>query len=175
MDYRELMDLAAAETPFAHLLNPDDEAFLHPEDMPGAIAAFCKKTEQLAPRRLGAYTRAVLESLAFRYRQVIGEVERLTQKRIETIRVIGGGSRNGLLNQFTADATGRIVLAGPIEATALGNIGMQILATGVAGSLAEVRAIIERSFPVEIFEPRETDKWERHAKRFQQYTEMAYV
>ncbi len=175
MGYGELMDLVSAEAPFTHLLNPDDEPFLHPEDMPGTIDTFCKRTGQPVPATRGAYTRAVLESLAFKYRQVIGEVERLTQRPMEKIRIIGGGSRNRLLNQFTADATGKTVLAGPVEATALGNIGMQILATGAAGSLAEVRAIIERSFPVEIFEPRETDKWERHAKRFQQYTEMAYV
>ena len=175
LEYEGLMELASGEAPFAHLLNPDDEPFFHPEDMPGAIGAFCERTEQSVPRTPGAFTRAVLESLAFKYRQVIREIERLTQEPIETIRIIGGGSRNRLLNQFTADATGKTVLAGPVEATALGNIGMQILATGAAGSLGEVRAIIEQSFPVEIFEPRETDKWERHAKRFQQYTEMAYV
>jgi rhamnulokinase len=88
---------------------------------------------------------------------------------------MGGGSKNRILNQFTADATGRRVLAGPAEATALGNIGMQLLATGAANSLAEVRAIIDRSFATETFEPRETDKWERHLVRFKHYTEMVYA
>ena len=117
----------------------------------------------------------MLESLAFKYRQLIRDLERLIVKPIHQIRIVGGGSNNRVLNQFTADATGRRVLAGPAEATALGNIAMQILATGAASSLAEVRAMVDRSFPTEIFEPRETDKWERHAARFQHYTEMAYA
>jgi len=89
--------------------------------------------------------------------------------------VIGGGSKNRLLNQFTADATGRRVLAGPAEATALGNVAIQILATGGAASLREVRAIVDRSFPTEVFEPLDTDKWETQTERFQQYTEMTYA
>jgi rhamnulokinase len=175
ISYGELMDLASAEPAFAHLLDPDDPSFLHPENMPSAIDAYCNKTAQPAPVTAGAYTRAVLESIALKYRQVIRQIEKLTQTRVSKIRIIGGGSKNHLLNQFTADATGKTVLAGPVEATALGNLAMQILATGVASSLAEVRAIIERSFPIEVFEPRETDKWERHAARFRHYTEMAYA
>ena len=174
-DYRELMELAWREPEFAHLVDPDDESFLHPADMPKAIDNFCAKTQQSSPQTPGAYARTVLESLAFRYRQVIADLERLTNKPIRQIRIIGGGSKNRLLNQFTADATGRAVLAGPVEATALGNVGMQILATGAASSLAEVRVMVDRSFPTEIFEPRETDKWERHVARFQHYTEMVYA
>ena len=94
---------------------------------------------------------------------------------MQQIRVIGGGSKNRLLNQFTADATGRRVLAGPAEATALGNIGMQVVATGEASSVAEVRAIIDRSFPTELFEPRESDKWHAQAQRFEQYCEIIYA
>src|SRR5262249_36368997 len=157
------------------LVDPDEDSFLHPIDMPTAINDFCARTHQPVPRSAGAYTRTVLESLAFKYRQVIGELERLTQKPIRDIRIIGGGSKNRLLNQVTADATGRTVLAGPAEATALGNIGVQILATGAASSISEVRAMIDHSFPTEIFEPRETDKWERHAARFQHYTETVYA
>ena len=102
-------------------------------------------------------------------------MERLICNPIRDIRIIGGGSKNRLLNQFTADATGKRVLAGPAEATALGNVAMQILATGAASSLVEVRAMVDRSFPTEIFEPRETDKWERHVTRFQHYTETVYA
>ena len=174
-DYAQLMELASQEIPFEHLVDPNDESFLHPGDMPRAIGAFCVKTEQPKPIRPGAFVRTVLESLAFKYRQVILDLERLTCEPIRQIRIIGGGSKNRLLNQFTADATGRPVLAGPAEATALGNIGMQLLATGVASSLAEVRASIDRSFATEVFEPRDTDKWERHVARFQQYTEMIYA
>jgi rhamnulokinase len=157
------------------LVDPDDETFLHPADMPNAIDAFCARTQQPKPLTPGAYARTILESLAFKYRQVIVDLERLTRQPMREIRIIGGGSKNFLLNQFTADATGRRVLAGPAEATALGNIAMQILATGRASSLSEVRAMVDRSFPTQIFEPRETDQWERHLTRFQHYTETVYA
>jgi rhamnulokinase len=117
----------------------------------------------------------VLESLAFKYRLVIGELERLISRSISQIRIIGGGSKNRLLNQFTADATGRTVLAGPAEATALGNLGVQILATGALGSLAEVRLLIERSFATEIFEPQEPARWQQQWERFQHYAGMVYA
>jgi rhamnulokinase len=94
---------------------------------------------------------------------------------MEQIRVIGGGSKNRLLNQWTADATGRRVLAGPAEATALGNVAMQILATGGASSLHEVRVVIDRSFPTEVFEPLDTDKWDEQARLFEQYCENTYA
>jgi rhamnulokinase len=174
-DYRELMELASREPEFGQLIDPDDESFLHPADMPKAIDDFCTRTQQTVPKTPGAYARAVLESLAFKYRQGIGDLERLTRKPIHQIRIIGGGSKNQLLNQFAADATGRRVLAGPAEATALGNVAMQILATGAASSLSEVRAMVDRSFPTETFQPRETDKWERHVARFQHYTETVYA
>ncbi len=119
--------------------------------------------------------RCVLESLALKYRLVLRSLEHVCRYRIEQIRVIGGGSKNGMLNQFTADATGRPVFAGPAEATALGNIAIQILATGEASSLQEVRAIVDRSFPTEIFDPVETDKWEQQSERFEQYCEMIYA
>ena len=174
-DYSELMELAAREPAFCHLVDPDDESFLHPASMPNAIAKFCEKTQQPNPKTPGAYARAVLESLAFKYRQVIGDLERLVQRPIQQIRIIGGGSKNRLLNQFTADATGRRVLAGPAEATALGNVAVQILATGVASSLAEVRAMVDRSFPTEVFEPHDSDRWAQHSERFQHYTGMIYA
>jgi len=174
-EYRELMELAAREPAFGHLVDPDDDSFLRPADMPSAIDRFCANTQQPAPRNPGAYVRTVLESLAFKYRMVIGHLEQLTGRRIEQIRIIGGGSKNRLLNQFTADATGRRVLAGPAEATSLGNIAIQILATGGATSIAEVRAMVDRSFPTEVFEPVDTDKWLKHAVRFQHYSEKVYA
>ena len=106
---------------------------------------------------------------------VIGNIEYLTAQQIRQVRVIGGGSKNDLLNQLTADATGRRVVAGPAEATALGNAGAQILATGGASSLQEVREIVDRSFPTNVFEPCDTDIWERQAERFQQYCECIYA
>lgn len=174
-DYRELMELASREEPFHHLVDPDDESFLRPTDMLSAIDKFCLRTHQPAPKEPGEYVRTVLQSLAFKYRLVLRNLEQVSGKRITQIRIIGGGSKNRLLNQLTADATGTRVLAGPSEATALGNVAMQILATGEAGSLAEVRAVIERSFPTEIFEPLETDKWDQRAERFEQYCGSIYA
>jgi rhamnulokinase len=174
-DYRNLMDMTSREPSFSHFVDPDDELFLRAKDMPAAIAEFCRKTHQPAPASPGAYVRCVLESLALKYRLVLRSLEQLTNKRIEQIRLIGGGSKNRLLNQFTADATGRRVLAGPAEATALGNIAIQILAMGGASSLQEVRAIVDRSFPTEVFEPCDTDLWDRQAKRFEHYCEMIYA
>lgn len=174
-DYRDLMELAGREASFRHLVDPDDESFLRPTDMLAAIDQYCARTHQPAPPRPGAYVRTILESLALKYRMVIANLEQVCGTRIKQIQVIGGGSKNRLLNQFTADATGARVLAGPAEATALGNIAIQILATGEAASLREVRAIVERSFPTEVFEPIETDKWEAQTERFRHYTEMTYA
>jgi rhamnulokinase len=174
-DYRELIELATREASFHHLVDPDDESFLRSADMLTAIDQFCTRSHQPVPQGPGAYVRAVLESLAFKYRFVLRNLEHLSGKRIDQIHIIGGGSKNRLLNQWTADATGRRVFAGPAEATALGNLAIQILATGEATSLQEVRAIVDRSFPTEVFEPLETDKWEQHAERFEQYCGSIYA
>ncbi len=171
-DYRELMELAASEAPFTHVLDPDDPSFLNPPNMLAAMDSFCAHTHQPAPQSPGAYVRAIFESLALKYRLVIENLERISGQKIEQIRIIGGGSKNRLLNQYTADATGRRVLAGPAEATALGNIAMQILATGGASSLAEVRAIVDRSIPTEVFEPLRTDEWDAPYQRLYQYTSI---
>jgi rhamnulokinase len=174
-DYHELIELAGREASFRQLVDPDDESFLRPTDMLAAIDKFCTRTHQPIPQGPGAYVRTVLESLAFKYRLVLRNLEQVSGKRIGQIRIIGGGSKNRLLNQLTANATGRTVLAGPAEATALGNVAMQILATGGASSLREVRAIVERSFPTEAFEPLDNDKWDEHAERFEQYCGSIYA
>jgi rhamnulokinase len=103
---------------------------------------------------------------------VLESLERLTGVRIEVIRIVGGGSRHQLLNQLTADATGRSVVAGPVEATALGNIAMQMVATGAVGSIADARCAIERSFPVQCYEPSQPDRWDAEYRRFQEYMEF---
>jgi rhamnulokinase len=173
--YDELVELANQEPAFAHLVDPDDELFLRPADMLVVIDQFCSKTQQPTPSNPGAYVRCILESLAMKYRLTLRNLEEICGQRFEQVRVVGGGSKNRLLNQFTANATGRRVLAGPAEATALGNIAIQVLATREASSLEEVRAIVDRSFPTEVFEPIDTDKWERHFQRFEQYCEMTYA
>ncbi|MGH9162180.1 MAG: rhamnulokinase [Vicinamibacteraceae bacterium] len=175
-DYAELMAAASEDQhAFQSLFDPDHRSFLHPENMVTAIAQYCRHTGQPAPSRPPAYARAILESLAFKYRVVLESLEEITGTRFEEIRIIGGGSRNRLLNQFTADATGRTVVAGPVEAAALGNIAMQMLATQAVSSLDEARRVIDRSFPVERFEPSASDRWEPHYRRFQEYVELMYV
>lgn len=171
-DYDDLVATAGLERPFQALLDPDSPGFRNPDDMVVAIDAFCRQTGQPSPAGPASYSRAILESLALKYRAVLESLESLTGRRFTQVRVVGGGARNRLLNQFTADATGRTVIAGPVEATALGNVAMQMLATGAVSSLEDARAIIERSFPVERFEPLETDRWEPHYRRFLEYVEL---
>ena len=169
-------DLIAAasddDLAFQSLVDPDCPDFDRPADMVSAIAAYCRRTDQPVPPGPPACARAILESLAFKYRVVLESLEAVTGSRFSQIRVVGGGSRNRLLNQFTADATGRVVVAGPAEATALGNIAVQMLATGAVASLDEARDVIDRSFPTERFEPAEPDRWDAEYERFRQYVEL---
>lgn len=174
--YDELLTAAGSEAPaFMSLIDPDHPAFLHPDDMVAAIADRCRQTGQPEPSGPAGYSRAIFESLAMKYRIVLESLEEVTGGRFKELRIVGGGSRNRLLNQFTADATGRTVVAGPVEATALGNVAMQMLATGAVSSLAEARSVIDRSFPVERFEPHATDVWDAHYRRFQEYVELTCV
>jgi rhamnulokinase len=170
VSYDDLLTAAADRRhEFQSLFDPDNPAFLHPENMATAIAEYCRTTGQPVPADPPACTRAILESLALKYKVVLESLEEITGTRFREIRVVGGGARNRLLNQFTADATGRPVVAGPVEATALGNIAMQMLATGAVGSLQEARAVIDQSFPTERFEPASADRWESPYRRFRQY------
>ncbi len=164
--YEELVAQAGAARPFATLIDPDHPSFFAPGDMPARIAAFCTRTGQKAPKNEGAFTRCALESLALKYRWTIERLESLLGTTIRSIHVVGGGSRNALLCQFTADACGRPVLGGPIEATAAGNILLQAMARGKLGSLAEARAVVARSFPISTYEPRDTPAWTEAAGRF---------
>jgi rhamnulokinase len=157
--YEDLLAAAAEEPGSAALVDPDDPSFLSPHNMLEAIAEYCKRTDQPAPQTPPEYARCILESLAVKYRKVLDSLEELTGTHFSEIRIIGGGSKNRLLNQLTANAAGRPVVAGPVEATALGNIAMQMLATGAVASLKEARAIIERSFPSDRYEPRDTESY----------------
>jgi len=175
-DYTKLLNAASSNGhAFASLFDPDHHGFFQPPDMLEAISDYCRQTSQRVPDGPAAFARGILESLAFKYRVVLESLEEIAGVRFEEIRIVGGGSRNRLLNQFTADATGRTVAAGPVEATALGNIAMQMLATGAVASLDEARGIIERSFPVERFEPRSTEAWNKHYRRFREYVEITCV
>ncbi len=162
--YTQLTGMAAQAEPFTAVLNPD--AFLEPGHMPERIAEFCRSTGQHPPEQPGAMVRAILESLALRYRQVLEGLESVTHQPIEVIHIVGGGGKNTLLNQFVADATGRTVIAGPTEATAAGNVLVQAMGAGLLGSLDELRAVVRASFPLETFTPGPKDEWDRAYERY---------
>jgi rhamnulokinase len=164
--YDELTRLAEAAPPFVSLVDPDDASFILPPSMPAALADFCRRTGQPAPADPGATVRCALEGLALRYRWVLERLEGLTGRRLEVIHIIGGGSQNALLNQFTADACDRPVLAGPVEATAIGNVLVQALGLGVLGAPADAREVVRRSFEVHTFTPRNPDAWRGPYERF---------
>ncbi len=172
-DYAELMELAGREPAFQRFVDPNDGRFLSPDCTLEAINQFCRETGQSAPATAGAYVRTVLESLAFKYRHVLRDLETLIGHKVDAIRIIGGGSKNDLLNQFTADATGKRVIAGPVEATALGNLAIQMLAVGATASLAESRQIVAESFQSRIFEPRQTSYWDAQAEKFEEICEVS--
>lgn len=165
-DYEELSDLAAEAPSFAVLFDPDDPAFLNPPDMLEAMAAYCQRTGQTMPTAVGTVVRSIIESLALKYRWAIEKLEAVSEKPIETIHIIGGGSQNRLLCQATADCTDRVVLAGPVEATAAGNTLVQALATGRLTTLAEGRSLIGRSFPLIEYLPSASDRWQTPYERF---------
>ncbi len=170
-DYASLTAMAAKAPPFTALVDVADPVFFPPDGMPERIARHCRALRQKPPADPGAVVRAVLEGLALSYRETLGRLERAAGVRIERIRIIGGGSQNELLNQFTADATGREVVAGPVEATAAGNVLMQMYADGRIASLAEGREIVRRSFPMKTFEPRDTAAWDAAAARLAELRE----
>lgn len=150
--YAELTELAAAAPPFGAYIDPDQ--FLEPGRMPDKICAHCRRAGIPEPASPGAMIRAILESLAERYRQVLVTIESLTRRTIGTVHIVGGGSKNRLLNQLVADVTGRVVVAGPSEATAAGNVLVQAIGSGLLRDLGEGRELIRRSFEMETFEPR---------------------
>jgi rhamnulokinase len=152
-DYEQLHRLAERARPDVALFDPDDESFLAPGDMPRRIADACRRLGQPAPDGPGEIVRSVLASLACRYRLTVEQLELLTGRAVDRIHVIGGGSRNRLLCRLTADVTGRPVLAGPVEATALGNVLVQAQAAGRLGSLAEIREVASASASPEVYEP----------------------
>jgi rhamnulokinase len=153
-DYDELHRLAAEAPDDVPLIDPDDEAFLAPGDMPARIAAHCARTGQRAPATPGETVRAILLSLACKYRVVLRSLERVTGRRVRRVHVIGGGARNALLCQLTADVLELPILAGPVEATALGNVLVQARGAGLVGSLAQMREIASASARPQAFEPR---------------------
>jgi rhamnulokinase len=165
--WEELNALSDAATPLAAFINPDDSAFMAPADMPQAIRDYCRQTGQTPPADEGGVIRCALESLALKCRMVLSWLEQLVGGRLETIHIVGGGAQNHRLCQYTASACGRRVVAGPVEATATGNIAVQLIADGALASIPQARELLRRSFAVEQYEPRDAAVWDEAYARFQ--------
>ena len=165
-NHDELGQLAAEAEPFRSLIYPNDPSFAKPDDMPGKIAAFCRAHGQPEPETPGQFVRCILESLALLYRQLLADLERLTGRTLRRLHIVGGGGQNLLLNQFAANATGCTVLAGPVEATAAGNILIQAITLGHLPDLQSARQVVRDSFPLQEFRPEQSVQWQEAASRF---------
>jgi rhamnulokinase len=167
--YETLMHLAQAAPPFVSLIDPDDAGFILPTSMPQAIVDYCKKKNQTAPSEPGPTIRCALESLAMKYRWVLEKLEGLIGRKLAVIHVVGGGSQNTLLCQLTADCCNRPVIAGPVEATAVGNVLTQAMGLKLLSNLAEAREVVRRSFAPQSFDPHNPQAWQEPYQRFLQY------
>lgn len=164
--FAELETLARAEKPFLSFVDPDEERFMAPRNMPGKIADFCKETNQPVPENQGQTVRCIMQSLAFKYRYAIEGLEKVTGKKINSINMVGGGIKDKMLCQFTANATGRKVVTGPVEATGYGNLMMQAYALGEVKNLAEIRKVIRNSEDITTYMPEDTEAWNEAYEKF---------
>jgi rhamnulokinase len=168
--YDQLTKMAEEAEPLKCLIYPNALRFWKPNEMPQKIVNYCRETNQVTPRTPGEIIRCVLESLALIHRQTLQEVATVTGHTSKCLHIVGGGSRNRLLNQLTANAAQLTVLAGPSEATAIGNLLVQAIGLGHLGSLADLRRVVRRSFPVTTYQPSDASTWQDACERFQGLT-----
>ena len=166
--YDDLVRIAAQAPPLKTIIDVDDARFLPPGDHPQRIQAWCREHGEPIPATHGEIVRCVLESLALKYRAVLETLQRISGQSVDVLHIVGGGSRNALLNQFTADATGLPVVAGPVEATVLGNAAVQLIALGSLASIAQARQIVAGMNASGRIEPRQTSQWHDAYQRMQQ-------
>jgi len=166
--YAELTQLASQAPAGGPLIDVSSDDFVFPGDFPARIRAYCEKTGQQAPQTVGEIVRCVLESMAVQYRLLLEDFESVLGRQLTVIHIIGGGARNELLNQMTADCTRRRVVAGPYEATALGNILVQAVGLGKFGSIQEIREVVRRSFQPQSYTPAAPDYWDERCQLFRQ-------
>ncbi len=166
ISWHEIVDLSNQAQPFKSLINPDDSSFLNPGNMPVSIRQFCDNTNQPVPQTKGEIARCIYDSLVLKYKFTIKQIETVTGNRIEKLHIIGGGANNEMMNQLTADATGIPVIAGPVEATAIGNIMMQAKAMGAVNTLSEIREIVRNSFKVVQYIPSPKLDWPAAYEKF---------
>ncbi|HBG57141.1 rhamnulokinase [Proteiniphilum sp. UBA1028] len=164
--YEEIVKAAEQASPFQSFINPDASCFASPASMIEAIQNYCRQTGQPVPCTIGEIARCIYESLAFRYKQVLQNLQELANFPIEKLHIIGGGSKNNMLNTFTANAIGLPVVAGPSEATAFGNLLMQAKAAGLVTEKDKMRHLVRNSVELEIFTPSETSGWQGHYPRY---------
>ncbi|MBQ8249743.1 MAG: rhamnulokinase [Clostridia bacterium] len=167
----QLSDMALASKPLQSLIDPDDALFATPGNLPKRIAEYCKATGQHVPEDAGEIMRCIFESLALRYRYTAEKIDEMKGHKTPFINIIGGGTKEGLLCQFAADACGRPVHAGPVEATAIGNIMAQAIAAGELKNVAEAREVVRNSFEIEYYEPKNTESWDEGYERFKKLIE----
>ncbi|MBP3941332.1 MAG: rhamnulokinase, partial [Christensenellaceae bacterium] len=158
--------LAKEAEPFKCFIDPDDAIFAPPGNMPRRIKEYCEKTGQYVPQTVGEIVRCVDESLALKFRMFTEQTEETTGKKFPAINILGGGVQSKLLCQMTADAAGRKVVAGPIEATALGNLAMQLIASGELPNVKAARKVIENSFDTYYYDPVDSAAWDEAYARF---------
>ncbi|WP_424766831.1 rhamnulokinase [Paenibacillus sp. sgz302251] len=168
--FPELVKLADEEKPFAAFIDPDDPIFLHSGDMPARIAEYCLRSGQAVPVGEGAIVRCILESLALKYRHVLELTEQLSGHSFNGLHMVGGGIQNTLLCQWTANAIGKPVWAGPVEGSAIGNMVVQWIASGKLADIWEAREVIRESFPVDVYEPEQHEQWESVYAAFKEKT-----
>ncbi|MBI2441802.1 MAG: rhamnulokinase [Lentisphaerae bacterium] len=170
-EWAELYRQAQAAEPFAALVDPDDQSFYNPANMEKAFNEYCIKTGQRVPTTRGGLVRMAYESLALKYRAINEDISAASGQETRQVHIVGGGSQNELLNQFTADALALPVSAGPAEATAVGNIMVQALGLGMISSLHDALPIIKRAFPIREFKPADTAAWDQAYVRFRRLVE----
>jgi rhamnulokinase len=164
--YEKLVHMAESVPAFQSLIDPDHVSFTNPSLMTKAITDYCEATGQKAPENHAEFVRCIFESLSLKYKFVLGKMINLAPFSIEKLHVIGGGSKNPLLNQWTSNAIGMPVVAGPSEATAIGNIMIQAKAAGCVDTLEEMRQIIRDSIPLDEFLPENKGEWENAYTKF---------
>lgn len=164
--YPELIEAALAVPAFRSLINPDAPCFANPSSMIEAIRHYCLETNQPVPETYGEITRCIFDSLALRYKQVFGYLQDMAPFNIEKLHIIGGGSKNNQLNQFTCNAVGVPVVAGPSEGTAIGNIMLQAKANGLVKDIAEMRQLISTSIETALFTPEQPEAWEEAYQKY---------
>ena len=165
LSYSQLTEMASQAEPFAVYINPDYGEFLSPGDMPAKINEYLKSAGQESLADIGQIARAIMEGLAFKYREEILALEEISGRGIDVIHIVGGGSQNKLLSQFTANATGKTVIAGPVEATAVGNVLIQAVARGEIDSIGQARKVVANSFELTEYKPQDTDVWSEQYDR----------